>query len=68
MRKILSGVLAFLLIWAIAFGVVYLVGIFVDYGDPYDWKYYLTIGFGAAVGGRFGPTVASSLTRRFKKS
>lgn len=67
MKKNFYFVLAFLIVWGLAAGVCYLLGIVFEVNYFMDWKNNIILGFSCAAGGIFGPIVAAYIGKVFKK-
>ena len=68
MKKKLSLLLAFLIVWVLSAFMCYLLNLIFDReGVTNVWQEYAIIGFAGALAGLFGPILAVRIGKIFKK-
>lgn len=67
MKKFISTFVAFLIVSAFTFAMVFLVNILTGRHEMSGWRCYLVIGLAGGLGGLFGPKV-SAYFKRITKS
>lgn len=67
MKKYLSFALAFLIVWGLAVGVCYLIGIVFEQNYFMDRTNNIVLGFSSALGGIFGPVIVAYIEKVIKK-
>ena len=67
MKKFISVVIAFIIVWAILTVIIWLVSVLTGRYDVSEWGYYLSSGFGLTLAGLLGPKISDYITAKFKK-
>lgn len=69
MKKNISFILAFFIVWALIASLCYLLNLILGRNWVTDnWQEYVIIGFAGALAGIFGPILAAWLSKLLKKN
>lgn len=67
MKKNITFILAFFIVWAFTAFMCYLLNLILDRNWFNGWQEYVIIGFAGAMAGIFGPILAAWIGKFFKK-
>lgn len=64
MKHYLFKGILILITWAVAYGVIYVIGLAFGREEVSNWGFYIAVGFAVS----FGPKYADYLIRKYKKA